>query len=208
MNNLSYWENRKTTSEELCIIKYLLELKTKSLGKLLHIGLGNSEALIKLNKKCDNFIGITIAGKELDLANNLKIKNNKNYLIDKYDSIKLNNLSLTNSLDYIIDINLKSFAPNDNSFELMLQNFCDFLKVGGKIITSESGMNFSSNLSEENGKLIQSRKLIKNNILSKSELVIICKKLNLKIRDIYITRRFFKGIWFRKKTECLYLIEK
>jgi hypothetical protein len=69
-------------------------------------------------------------------------------------------------------------------------------------------MNFSSNLSEENGKLIQSRKLIKNNILSKNELVIICKKLNLKIKDIYITRRFFKGIWFRKKTECLYLIEK
>ena len=87
MNNYSYWENKKTTSEELSIIKILLDKDLISLGTVLHIGTGNGEALKKLYKKAIKFIGITIAGNEFNYVNSLNISNNINYLADKYDSI-------------------------------------------------------------------------------------------------------------------------
>ena len=71
MNNYSYWENRKTTSEELSIIKILLNKDLISLGTILHIGTGNGEALKKLHKKSKKFIGITIAGNEFNYIKTL-----------------------------------------------------------------------------------------------------------------------------------------
>ena len=208
MNNYSYWENKKTTSEELSIIKILLDEDLISLGTVLHIGTGNGEALKKLYKKAIKFIGITIAGNEFNYVNSLNISNNINYLADKYDSSIMNSLIPNNSVDYIIDINLKSFAPNSKSFNLMMDNFHNYLRVGGKIITSHSGMGFSSALTVSGNNLIQSSESIKENLLSKSELIDYSIKYKMKFSEKHITRRFFKGFKLRKKNEILYILEK
>ena len=208
MNNYSYWENKKTTSEELSIIKILLDKDLISLGTVLHIGTGNGEALKKLYKKAIKFIGITIAGNEFNYVNSLNISNNINYLADKYDSSNMNSLIPNNSVDYIIDINLKSFAPNSKSFNLMMDNFHNYLRVGGKIITSHSGMEFSSALTVSGNNLIQSSESIKENLLSKSELIDYSIKYKMKFSEKHITRRFFKGFKLRKKNEILYILEK
>ena len=208
MNNYSYWENKKTTSEELSIIKILLDKDLISLGTVLHIGTGNGEALKKLYKKAIKFIGITIAGNEFNYVNSFNISNNINYLADKYDSSNMNSLIPNNSVDYIIDINLKSFAPNSKSFNLMMDNFHNYLRVGGKIITSHSGMGFSSALTVSGNNLIQSSESIKENLLSKSELIDYSIKYKMKFSEKHITRRFFKGFKLRKKSEILYILEK
>ena len=208
MNNYSYWENKKTTSEELSIIKILLDKDLISLGTVLHIGTGNGEALKKLYKKAIKFIGITIAGNEFNYVNSLNISNNINYLADKYDSSNMNTLIPNNSVDYIIDINLKSFAPNSKSFNLMMDNFHNYLRVGGKIITSHSGMGFSSALTVSGNNLIQSSESVKENLLSKSELIDYSIKYKMKFSEKHITRRFFKGFKLRKKNEILYILEK
>ena len=208
MNNYSYWENKKTTSEELSIIKILLDKDLISLGTVLHIGTGNGEALKKLYKKAIKFIGITIAGNEFNYVNSLNISNNINYLADKYDSSNMNSLIPNNSVDYIIDINLKSFAPNNKSFNLMMDNFHNYLRVGGKIITSHSGMGFSSALTVSGNNLIQSSESIKENLLSKSELIDYSIKYKMKFSEKHIIRRFFKGFKLRKKNEILYILEK
>ena len=208
MNNYSYWENKKTTSEELSIIKILLDKDLTSLGTVLHIGTGNGEALKKLYKKAIKFIGITIAGNEFNYVNSLNISNNINYLADKYDSSNMNSLIPNNSVDYIIDINLKSFAPNSKSFNLMMDNFHNYLRVGGKIITSHSGMGFSSALTVSGNNLIQSSESIKENLLSKSELIDYSIKYKMNFSEKHITRRFFKGFKLRKKNEILYILEK
>lgn len=208
MNNYSYWENKKTTSEELSIIKILLDKDLISLGTVLHIGTGNGEALKKLYKKAIKFIGITIAGNEFNYVNSFNISNNINYLADKYDSRIMNSLIPNNSVDYIIDINLKSFAPNSKSFNLMMDNFHNYLRVGGKIITSHSGMGFSSALTVSGNNLIQSSESIKENLLSKSELIDYSIKYKMKFSEKHITRRFFKGFKLRKKNEILYILEK
>lgn len=208
MNNYSYWENKKTTSEELSIIKILLDKDLISLGTVLHIGTGNGEALKKLYKKAIKFIGITIAGNEFNYVNSLNISNNINYLADKYDSSNMNSLIPNNSVDYIIDINLKSFAPNSKSFNLMMDNFHNYLRVGGKIITSHSGMEFSSALTVSGNNLIQSSESIKENLLSKSELIDYSIKYKMKFSEKHIIRRFFKGFKLRKKNEILYILEK
>ena len=208
MNNYSYWENKKTTSEELSIIKILLDKDLISLGTVLHIGTGNGEALKKLYKKAIKFIGITIAGNEFNYVNSLNISNNINYLADKYDSSNMNSLIPNNSVDYIIDINLKSFAPNSKSFNLMMDNFHNYLRVGGKIITSQSGMGFSSALTVSKNNLIQSSESIKENLLSKSELIDYSIKYKMKFSEKHIIRRFFKGFKLRKKNEILYILEK
>ena len=208
MNNYSYWENKKTTSEELSIIKILLDKDLISLGTVLHIGTGNGEALKKLYKKAIKFIGITIAGNEFNYVNSFNISNNINYLADKYDSSNMNSLIPNNSVDYIIDINLKSFAPNSKSFNLMMDNFHNYLRVGGKIITSHSGMGFSSALTVSGNNLIQSSESVKENLLSKSELIDYSIKYKMKFSEKHITRRFFKGFKLRKKNEILYILEK
>ena len=208
MNNYSYWENKKTTSEELSIIKILLDKDLISLGTVLHIGTGNGEALKKLYKKAIKFIGITIAGNEFNYVNSLNISNNINYLADKYDSSNMNSLIPNNSVDYIIDINLKSFAPNSKSFNLMMDNFHNYLRVGGKIITSHSGMGFSSTLTVSGNNLIQSSESIKENLLSKSELIDYSIRYKMKFSEKHIIIRFFKGFKLRKKNEILYILEK
>ena len=70
----SYWEKRKTTSDELEIIKKILNDKNLINKNILHIGIGNSELARRIDST-NNIFGISISNKEIDYGNSLKLKN-------------------------------------------------------------------------------------------------------------------------------------
>ena len=201
-NHYSYWENKKVTSEERAIVKYLTKLSNSSKLNILHIGIGCSYLLHRLHKKYSYIHGITIAGLEKTKADNCNISNNKNYLIDKYDNSKLKTSLINIEYDVLVDINLKSFSPDNTSFNSMFSTFVNKLNPGGFIITSKSGMNWSTNLELKNNILNQIGDNDRN-ILTKDELNELCQVHRLSINEIKITNGFFK-----KKTEELYLLRK
>ena len=204
MNNLnrsSYWENKKVTSEEFAIFKYLKN-NIKSNSDILHIGVGCSHGVQILKNKFDSFIGLTIAELEKDKADSLNIKNNSTNIVDKYNHEKLIEVIKFKTFDYIIDINLKSFSPNNQMYENMMKNFYDFLKIGGCIITSKSGMNWTTELNLVSNNFMQVGSN-NNNILSKNDLEKFAQNFNLSIEEITQSFGFFK-----KKSETLYKITK
>ena len=140
--NNSYWEFKKSTSDELEIVKFLLNSKNNILKKnILHIGVGNSylaEKLCKFNYKID---GITISKKELDLAKKRKIKNYKVFLINKY-SINFLKFIKEKKYDLIIDNNLKSYACCNKSFYFFFNNLNNSMRKNSYIFTSRKGLNW------------------------------------------------------------------
>ena len=201
LNTSSYWENKKVTSEEFAIFKYLKKT-IKSKSNILHIGVGCSHGVQVLKKKFDSFIGLTIAGLEKSKADHLNIKNNTTYLVDKYNSEQLNKIIKPNSLDYIIDINLKSFSPSNELYENMMNNFYSFLKVDGSILTSESGMKWTTQLNLVSNNFLQIGGN-DNNILTIKDLENFAQKNNLIIEKIVESFGFL-----RKKNETIYKLTK
>ena len=201
-NNLSYWENHKVTSEEKVIVKYLKNNITEKGLKILHIGIGSSYLLLNLHKIFSHIYGVTIAGLEKTKADNYKIINNSNYIIDKYNSKKLKQYFKPNSIDYIVDINLKSFAPDKLSFVNMFRDFSNILTKNGTIITAKSGMDWTTMIEEVNGALYQIGSNSKN-VLSRNELYVISNEHDLSVSSINIKY----GFMF-KKNEELFLIKK
>lgn len=201
LNTSSYWENKKVTSEEFAIFKYLKK-NIKSNSNVLHIGVGCSHGVQVLKNKFNSFIGLTIAGLEKSKADYLNIKNNSTYLVDKYNSEQLNKILKPNSFDYIIDINLKSFSPSNELYENMMNNFYSFLKVDGSILTSESGMKWTTQLNLVSNNFLQIGGN-DNNILTINELENFAQKNNLIIEKIIESFGFF-----RKKNEIIYKLTK
>jgi hypothetical protein len=201
LNTSSYWENKKVTSEEFAIFKYLKN-NIKNNSDILHIGVGCSHGVQILKNKFDSFIGLTIAGLEKSKADYLNIKNNSTYLVDKYNSEQLNKILKPNSFDYIIDINLKSFSPSNELYENMMNNFYRFLKVDGSILTSESGMKWTTQLNLVSNNFLQIG-WNDNNILTIKDLENFAQKNNLIIEKIIESFGFF-----RKKNEIIYKLTK
>ena len=201
LNTSSYWENKKVTSEEFAIFKYLSK-NIKSNSDILHIGVGCSHGVQILKNKFNSFIGLTIAGLEKSKADYLNIKNNSTYLVDKYNSEQLNKILKPNSFDYIIDINLKSFSPSNELYENMMSNFYRFLKVDGSILTSESGMKWTTQLNLVSNNFLQIGGN-DNNILTIKDLENFAQKNNLTIERIIESLGFF-----RKKNEMIYKLTK
>ncbi len=204
MNNLntsSYWENKKVTSEEFAIFKHLKN-NIKSNSDILHIGVGCSHGVQILKNKFNSFTGLTIAGLEKNKADSLNIKNNSTSIVNKYNHERLIEVINFKKFDYIIDINLKSFSPNNQMYENMMKNFYDFLKIGGCIITSKSGMNWTTELNLVSNNFMQVGSN-NNNILSKNDLEKFAQNFNLSIEEITQSFGFFK-----KKSETLYKITK
>lgn len=201
LNTSSYWENKKVTSEEFAIFKYLKK-NIKSNSNILHIGVGCSHGVQVLKNKFNSFIGLTIAGLEKSKADYLNIKNNSTYLVDKYNSEQLNEILKPNSFDYIIDINLKSFSPSNELYENMMNNFYRFLKVDGSILTSESGMKWTTQLNLVSNNFLQIGGN-DNNILTIKDLENFAQKNNLIIEKIIESFGFF-----RKKNEIIYKLTK
>ena len=201
LNTSSYWENKKVTSEEFAIFKYLKK-NIKNNSNVLHIGVGCSHGVQVLKNKFNSFIGLTIAGLEKSKADYLNIKNNSTYLVDKYNSEQLNKILKPNSFDYIIDINLKSFSPSNELYENMMNNFYRFLKVDGSILTSESGMKWTTQLNLVSNNFLQIGGN-DNNILTIKDLENFAQKNNLIIEKIIESFGFF-----RKKNEIIYKLTK
>ena len=201
LNTSSYWENKKVTSEEFAIFRYLKN-NIKSNSDILHIGVGCSHGVQNLKNKFNSFIGLTIAGLEKSKADYLNIKNNSTYLVDKYNSEQLNKILKPNSFDYIIDINLKSFSPSNELYENMMNNFYRFLKIDGSILTSESGMKWTTQLNLVSNNFLQIGGN-DNNILTIKDLENFAQKNNLIIEKIIESFGFF-----RKKNEIIYKLTK
>ena len=83
--NYTYWEERKTTSDEIDVINFIkknFDLKNKY---ILHLGIGNSEIVTKF-RETKKIVGITISNRELQKAQNLNLNNYETYLCDKYST--------------------------------------------------------------------------------------------------------------------------
>jgi len=141
--NHSYWESKKTTSDEIEIIKFLLNnIKTLKSKNILHIGIGNSYLAAKLSAYNCKVDGITISKKELDLAKKKKIKNYKVFLINKF-STDFKNFNKYKKYDFIIDNNLKSYSCCNKSFEFFFNILNNLIIKQSLILTSRKGMKWS-----------------------------------------------------------------
>ena len=184
--NYAYWENRKTTTDEIQILKYLEGIKNLKFKKILHIGIGNSSLAKKFSSS--KVIGISISNNEINYAKSMKINNYKVFFCDKYSS-NLNKLCKKHKFDYIIDTNLKSYSCCQIAFNSMIKTLINSLNRRGKIITSRNGMKWYKKLVPKltfNFKKFFYFKMKEvrgsnDNILSLKELKMICNCNNLKL---------------------------
>ena len=142
--DLSYWENKKITTDEDKIVKYLLK-KSLTDKVIFHVGIGNSSLASKLLKKKFKYLyGITIANSEVSFASKLNIKNYKVCLLDKHNS----NLKkkIKKKFDIIVDNNLKSYSCCEKNFSNYFDSLVGLLKKNGMIITSKKGMKWYKKL--------------------------------------------------------------
>ena len=141
--NLSYWEDRKTTSDENDIINHLKNSDI-NYNSFLHIGIGNSDFA---NYFCEvgDITGVTISKKEILKAKSLNLNNYDVLLCDKY-SLEFNNFLNNKKFDLIVDTNLKSYSCCNKSFIFFMQNLVNLLNYKGTIITSRKGMGWYKKL--------------------------------------------------------------
>ena len=142
-NEFSYWENRKTTSDENDIINYVNNSDVNYCS-FLHIGIGNSDFANYFWRK-GSITGITISKKEISKAKSLNLVNYEVLLCDKY-SLEFNDILQKKKFDLIVDTNLKSYSCCHKSFVFFMQNLANLLNYKGKIITSKKGMSWYKNL--------------------------------------------------------------
>jgi len=183
----SYWENRRTTSDEKDIINKISNDKNLINKNILHIGIGNSELAQKIDSS-NNIFGITISNSEIENANSLKLKNYKIFFCDKY-SLNFEKNFKNYKFDLIIDTNLKSYTCCQNAFDYMMEKLFNFLNHEGQIITSTNGMKWFKSLKPKlsfNFKSFFYYKMKEvsgnpNNILNEAELKKLCSIYGIKI---------------------------
>ena len=184
-HNFTYWEDRKTTSDELEIIDFLENSYKLESKQILHIGIGNSLFAKKFFKN-NHIFGITISKREIENANLLNLSNYNFILCDKYSKNFIGELN-NKKFDVIVDTNLKSYSCCRESFNFFIENLFNKLNERGMLITSKNGMRwfkklkpklsfnfknfFHYKLKEVNGN--------KENILTTNELKNLSKRFNL-----------------------------
>ena len=187
----SYWESNKVTSDEKCILNFLQNKISINKKKILHVGIGNSYIEENLN----NFYridGVSLSGSEIINAQKKKIKNYKIYFLNKFSKRTLFNKKLSH-YDIIIDVNLKSYACCDIAFNHLFKQYLKMLKPKGIILSGKNGMRWSRIikpvLSFSFKKFFYKRLKefdgAKKNILNKNELLLLKKKHNLQILNLY-----------------------
>ena len=142
--NYTYWEDRKTTSDEIDVINFIKENFNLKNKYLLHLGIGNSEIVTNF-RETKKIVGVTISSRELQKAQNLNINNCELYLCDKY-STNFYELVKNIKFDFIIDTNLKSYSCCHKSFDFFMNNLANILNTNGIILTSKKGMNWYKRL--------------------------------------------------------------
>ena len=188
--NYSYWENKKETLCEIEILDFLNSNHSSNSFKILHVGIGNSYIANNLNKY-SLINGITIASKEIQLAKNLNIKNYDVSFKNKYEFNAFHNLA-NYKYNIIIDANIKSFACCENAFQRLMQQYCNILNIGGFIITSTRGMNWSRKVYPVirfNFKNLFYRRLKEyagpsSNLLTINELEVLSKKFSFTLKNL------------------------
>ena len=188
--NYSYWENKKETLCEIEILDFLNSNHSSNSSKILHVGIGNSYIANNLNKY-SLINGITIASKEIQLAKNLNIKNYNVSFKNKYEFNTFHNLA-NYKYNIIIDANIKSFACCENSFLHLMQQYYNILNIGGFIITSTRGMNWSRKVYPVirfNFKNLFYRRLKEydgpsSNLLTINELEVLSKKFSFTLKNL------------------------
>ncbi len=194
----TYWENRKTTSDEVDITNYIKENFNLNNKSILHIGIGNSEIAL-LYSPISIIVGITISSGEYQKAKRLNLQNYTVHMCDKYSN-NFYDIMKNYKFDFIIDANLKSYSCCSKSFNNMFLNYAKILSQDGKIITSRNGMNWYKKLQPKlsfNFKNFFHYKLKeidgdKSNILNLNELGKLSKdhKLNLTYNErvLYLSK--------------------
>ena len=185
--NNSYWEEKKTTSDEIEIVNFLLNYQKKNnIKNILHIGIGNSYLAKKFRNFNFKIDGITISKREANFAIKEGIKNYEVYLINKYSN-DFQIFKQKRTYDLIIDSNLKSYSCCAKSFNNFFNNLNSMLKKNSIILTSRKGMNWSKflkrklsfNLTKLFYYKLKEYKSLEKNILSISLCKILAVKYNL-----------------------------
>ena len=140
-SNFSYWENKKTTSDEEHIVEYLKTNNLVSGKNIMHIGVGNSY-FVKNISNYNKVDAITLSKNEMNYGLSFNIHNYNIFFQNKYSYKNLLNETLK-SYDIIVDVNLKSFACCEEAFYDLFSKYVSMLKPSGIIITGREGMNWS-----------------------------------------------------------------
>jgi hypothetical protein len=140
-SNFSYWENKKTTSDEEHIVETIKTNNLVSGKNIMHIGVGNSY-FVKNISNYNKVDAITLSKNEMDYGLSFNIHNYNIFFQNKYSYKNLLNETLK-SYDIIVDVNLKSFACCEEAFYDLFSRYVSMLKPSGIIITGREGMNWS-----------------------------------------------------------------
>jgi hypothetical protein len=142
-HTITCWEDMPTSPAESAIISYLVENAELVAGKrLLHVGIGNSELPRALVDFLSSYVGITISVPEVDRFKRMFAdrSNMVGILINKYDHRDYHKID--GEFDLIVDTLLKAVACCEKHFDEMMRFFAGRLTPGGKIVTTENGVQF------------------------------------------------------------------
>jgi hypothetical protein len=139
------YSTRDTTNDQ-ARIEEVLEGIILPQKRLLHVGIGNSKLAEKFTKLGVLVDGITVSEAEKSYAESLNIEHYRVFMVNKYHRAFADGFAQRgdkNGFDYIVDNNLASFTCCQYHFYQMLENYLGCLKVGGKILTDQRGMDWA-----------------------------------------------------------------
>lgn len=131
-----------TSTPDQLRIEAVLDQMDLSGRAILHVGVGNSQLARRVSSKCRLIDGITVSGRERDLANSLRLGNYQVHRANKY-SVTLPAI-LNKRFDLILDNNLASFACCGFHLLVMFSSYRAMLAPGGSILTDEQGMQWTA----------------------------------------------------------------
>ncbi|WDE08055.1 hypothetical protein SG34_014840 [Thalassomonas viridans] len=140
------YSSRETTEDQQRIEAVLDDLISNQQipqgSRVLHIGVGNSSFAARFIEQGLIVDGITVSEPEKEFAESLKLKDYRVYITNKYHRDFAACFD-PNQFGYIIDNNLASFSCCQYHFYQMLENYLGCLKIGGKILTDQRGMDWA-----------------------------------------------------------------
>ncbi|MFT4928945.1 MAG: hypothetical protein ACI8WB_005065 [Phenylobacterium sp.] len=135
------FSNRETTADQ-ARIELELEKMVQPQNRVLHVGIGNSQLAEKFAQLGVLVDGITVSETEKTLGEGKNIPDYQIFLSNKYHHSFSQHFA-AERFDYIVDNNLASFTCCQYHFYQMLENYIACLKVGGKILTDQRGMDWA-----------------------------------------------------------------
>ena len=133
--------NRETTVDQGRIEDALFDIFSPE-SNILHVGIGNSKLAERFCKLTGNVYGITISEGEKKHADSLDMDNYTVFLCNKYHRRFISQF-VDLEFDFIVDNNLASFTCCRYHFYQMLENYISCLKLGGRILTDQRGMDWA-----------------------------------------------------------------